>query len=573
MTFFSLAIAAQSGTAIATGLRSTAARSGEAVDTYYVSRMSDRFATFAARHQAAVDNFHAAEQDRLEVAIRDAPTADEKSLLEVSAAFNEESRLEAKNAFSEMRNFVNTLKQAMGAVGSVASCSDLTCGVRAFCDEQPGLGAFCRCNDGYEGNGFVCNPPTRFTPHALIEFNPRAPFPELADLHIGTFRGNRVAVVYRDISKRHGGYFMLGRAARDGVRWGEPALFSGDSTAFSPVVAELESGTGFAIAFRDQDRGGSGMLAGGRYDQSTGNVTMSVAKPFARHQAQGMAVVPLTGSLVAVLFSEHALSGTAAGGVNGRTPVGGAMYGSAVLATIDPEGLAQPELLGKQRFINGPVARISATRLSPSSFAVAYRLGDDGAATQKTEASVMLGRLRGQELVFGPESLSLEPEQTQIWGRGLTALTPDTFAYTYHSGNEKLTKQAVLRVDPVTQKLIVLRRPEVVANGFSPHVGAVSSALLQDASVSGAQGVASQASPLRMFTYFSREGSPKAEARLCGVLADSGQLRDCRDVTWSDREIASAAGAPLGDGRLVFAYTDAKGAPFYQLVGLMDAAA
>lgn len=310
------------------------------------------------------------------------------------------------------------------------------------------------------------------------------------------------------------------------------------------------------------------MLAGGRYDQSTGNVTMSVAKAFARHQAQGMAVVPLTDSLVAVLFSEHALSGTAAGGINGRTPVGGAMYGSAVLAKIDPDGFAQPELLGKQRFVNGPVARVSAARLSPSTFAIAYRLGDDGAATQKTEASVMLGRLRGQELVFGPDSVSLEPGQSQIWGRGLTALNSDTFAYTYHSGTEKLTKQALLRVDPATQKLVVLRRPEVVAKGFSPHVGAVSSALLQDAG-----DAVSPAAPLRMFTYFSREGSPKAEARLCGVSADSGELRDCHDVVWSDREIGSAAGAALGDGRVVFAYTDVKGAPFYQLVGLMDAAA
>lgn len=563
---FLLVLTSQGSVAAATGVRDTGARSGDGVDTYYVSRMSDRFATFAARHQAAVDNFHASEQDRLEVAIRDAPTAGMKTLLEGSAAFNEESRLEAQNAFNEMRNFVSTLKQAMGAVGSVASCSDLTCGSRAFCEVQPGLGAYCRCEDGYEGNGFVCNPPTRFTPHALIEFRPDAPFPEIADLHIGTFSGNRVAVVYRDASRQHGGYFMLGHAAPHGIDWGEPALFSGASTAFSPVVTEIGTDSSFAIAFRDQDRGGSGMLASGRHDPVTGNVTIGAAKAFARHQAQGMAVVPLTGSLVAVLFSEHALSGTAAGGVQGHAPVGGAMYGSAVLASVDPAGVAQPELLGKQRFVNGPVARITAERLSPTTFAIAYRLGDTGVSMEKAEASVMLGRLRDQELVFGPESLSLEPEQSQIWGRRLTSLGGGTFAYTYHSGTEQLTKQAVLRMDPATEKLHMLRRPEVVAKGFSPHVGAVSSALIQDDG-------SSSAAPLRMFTYFSRQGSPKAEARLCGVSAETGVLVDCHEVTWSDREIRSAAGAPLGDGRLVMAYTDSRGSPFYQLVGLKDASA
>lgn len=525
-------------------------------NVYYVLDTADRLASFAAKQKAAVDRTQLSQLSHLEGAIEHAVDAKDKSLLESVAVTNEESRLEAQSALDEMLTFVTTLKHSMGAEGSAASCKYLACGEHAFC--QPFASASrCQCEEGYEGNGHVCNPPSRFIEHPLFPISAGLPRLQVADIHVTTVRGNGIAVAFRDVSRSHQGYVMLGKAMPSSIEWSLPMLFSDSLQAFDPVVVELEDGRGLAIAFRDRSRGGTGVLLGAAFGQS-GQVTFTQPRAFARRQAQGMALLPLPGSRVALFYAEHTIRGV------GKELD---MYGSVLVATVRLDG-QPPIVAGKHRFVSGPVARLSATVLAPSSFAVAYRRGEVGAGGPRGEASCSFVQMRG-ELVFSSAPLSIEPERAQIWARSVAAITNGTLAYTYHSGGEQLTKQAVLQVDPLTRQLKVLQEPTVIGRGFTPYTGTVSSSTLQAAQQTPQQLALLEEEGPRVFTYFADGSTTQAQARLCKA-GRLGELLACRDLAWSRHEIVSASGAPVGDGRLAFVFSDAKGAPHYQLVGLME---
>mmetsp|Transcript_36111 Transcript_36111/g.90870 ORF Transcript_36111/g.90870 Transcript_36111/m.90870 type:complete len:582 (-) Transcript_36111:76-1821(-) len=530
-------------------------------DVYYLTGMADRFEGFAARSKPTVDSNHLTEQSRLQTAIMNAASAKDKMLLQSTAMMDEASRLEANAAYDEMLGFALQLKEASGAQGGAALCGSFMCGEHAVCEELASGNGHCRCQEGYQGDGFVCNPPTRFTEQPLLgTAMAKVPGSQVADLHITTLRGDQVALVYRDITKSHAGYLMLGQAGPLAMTWGSPVQFSDRAQAFSPVVVELQDGSGLAIAFRDQNRDGTGILVGASLMAESSNetsrgVTLSPQRAFARHQAQGMALLPLEGSRVVLLFAEH--SGL------GQQEVGNLAYGSAVVAKINSDSGLAPDIFGKHRFVTGPVARLSATSLSPSSFVVAYRRGESDPAAPRTEASCTFVQVKGAELVFKTAPVSLEPDRSQIWARSVAPVAEDTFVYTYHSGNEKATKQAVLRVDPATQQVVLLRQPEVISKGFTPYVGSLSSASVHVAPQEPASG-----GPLVM-TYFSDGDSTKAAARYCRFNS-GGSPVGCRAVEWSSHELVSVSGTPMQDGRVVFAFTNAKGQPYYQMVGLEE---
>jgi len=535
--------------------------------------MGDRFLGFMTKHQEAVNKFGTAEQDRLKSAIMNAKHPHDKQLLETTARVNEENRLEAQNAFSEMANFVTTLKQAMGAVGSASRCQDLTCGAHAYCVTERTLGARCLCKDGYQGNGFVCKTTTQFAMHSLMQFQPGQVRPQVADIHVSTLQGDTLVAVYRDISNSHKGYALLGHATADNMRWHSPVLFSNQSQAFDPVVVQLEEDGGpkggIAIAFRDANRGGDGILLGGRIDRMTGQMTLGVPKAFARHQAQAMAMLPLSDSRVAVIFAEHVL-GKQTGQLRG-----GAMYGASLLAQVHSNGQA-PEVINKDRFASGPIARLSATALSPSLFAIAYRQGEVEPRTKQAEAACIAGQVHRNHILFNSPAVLLEPEQTNIWSRSLARIGENLLAYTYHSGNERETKQAIIRADPRTHRLEVVHGPEVLARGFSPLVGSVALVPTKEELEKKKTGPFSlsltqrrQQSTVRLLTYVAHAGAKPAEARLCGI-SSGGVPSGCQALPWAGRDMAAASGTPLSDGRFLFLFTDSRGNPYYQFVGLMD---
>lgn len=561
---------AAAGEAVSPSMRGASQQNGTAgvstgheagADVYYATRMAEKFQKFAHKRKLATDAYHGEEQDRLEDAIGKARELKDKDLLTAAAIADEGTRIEEQNALNLMTNFMATLKQAMGARGSALSCDDLFCGNHAYCTVSALEGAQCNCEEGYEGTGFVCNPPRSLNMHALIRVQPNAPQPQVADLHVATFDGNRLGVAYRDVTRSHQGYLLIGRAGASEVDWDAPVLFSNQSMAFSPVLTALRDGSGFAVAFRDANLGGNGILLGGTYGPGNRTLALGPGKAFARHQAQAMAILPLSGSRVAVVFSEHVL-----GGSSGQL-TGGAMYGAAMLAHVLPGTGEPPSFLAKHRFASGPVARISATLLSPTSLVVAFRLGDTGQPNQMAEASAIYGQVHGNKLVFDPHPMSLEPHVPQIWARSVAPIDHHTFSYTYHSGMEEVTKQAILRIDNVTHRMFPVQAPTVIGRGFTPYVFTASD-LFFDAS-SGEASLRQETGP-RLFTFYNRAGSSYPQGHMCKVTAE-GLPASCRDVDWATPELISAGSAAVGDGRLMLVSTDAKGVPFYKLVGLMDA--
>merc|ERR1719230_2211397 len=119
----------------------------------------------------------------------------------------------------------------MGAVGSAATCKDLSCGPHAHC-AMGNLGAQCVCNVGFQGNGFICRTPLHLTMYPLTQSRTGQVRSQIADLRVSTLEGNIVVTTYRDMSDGHRGYLMVGRAAPDGMQWHAPVLFSNQSQAF-----------------------------------------------------------------------------------------------------------------------------------------------------------------------------------------------------------------------------------------------------------------------------------------------------------------------------------------------------
>lgn len=518
--------------------------------------MTDQFLAFMLKKQAVLESFGAGERERLMNAILSAPRESDKSLLEATAKANEETRLETQNALSETLNFVSTFKQIIGSTAGPSSCEDLTCGEHAHC-AMDSVGARCSCNMGFQGNGFVCRTPLNLSMTPILIQSQSGPVrSHLADLRVATLQGNVVVAVYRDVVDANKGYVMLGRAASHGMQWHPPVLFSSQSQAFSPVVVQLaedEHGRnqgGIAIAFRDANRGGNGILVTGKVNSSSGDVTLGVPKAFARHQAQAMSMVPLPDSRVAVIFAEHLFQGQA-GQVEG-----GAMYGAALLAQVSSNGSA-PEIISKDRFAVGPVARFSVAALSPTSFGVAYRQGGAEPGSDMAEAACIVGELHSSHIRFNSAAVLLEPTQAHILARSLTLVGKNTIAYTYHSANEKVTKQAILRADPKNHRLEVVHGPVVLSEGLSPVIGSIA-AVTQEPEGQGQDSL--------LLTVLGHDGPKPAEVRFCRI--SKGTPSACLDLASGARNLASVAATEVSDGRFVILMTDTAGSPHYQIVGL-----
>eukprot|EP00929_Paragymnodinium_shiwhaense_P102914 TRINITY_DN6614_c0_g1_i1.p1 TRINITY_DN6614_c0_g1~~TRINITY_DN6614_c0_g1_i1.p1 ORF type:complete len:632 (+),score=143.30 TRINITY_DN6614_c0_g1_i1:59-1954(+) len=563
-----------------------ASQGGSFSQVYSATDKAAKLAEYGRQRKQALNAEHAAERQRILEALEKATTAEDKALLEFAAQANEEARLQAVAALNHLVHFASSVKQAMGSQSGAASCKELSCGSNAVCVMPPSQGARCVCKDGFAGDGFACNPVRQPVPHPLFAVRPHEPAPQVADVHVAAFGGDGVGIVYRDVERSHRGYLLLGQARDDGIHWMPSVCFSDSSQAFAPQLVELLDEPGFAIAFRTRNRGGVGQLLGGTVDKkAAGRVHFGQPAAFARNQAQTMSLMAFPQGRVGVLYSEHLLEG-----LSGKIS-GGSSYGAALLATVRPSTGHAPEIVNKVRFMSGHVARISAVQLSPTSFVVAYRHAedhhsasfvdlqgvqgseaagkDDAAAGRttgaKTEASCLVGELRGDHFAFTAHALSLEPDMTQIWARSVALVQENVIAYTYHSGNEEATKEAIIRLDPATHRLNVLQK-QVLAKGFTPTLGSISSAAVQAGSSTPV--VAQEHGP-RLLTYYGGEPAGGLQMRLCKVSAE-GLPSSCARLPLLKSEVLSASVARMSDDRAFLLYTDARGTPFYKLVGLQE---
>lgn len=520
-----------------------------------VSDVAGRFSSLLQQlhdRDAEQSLLDAADAERTRSTIQHAISLQDKALLEKAYELKEESRMEDENAQGLAASFAATLQQFSGQTEGASSCKGLPCGGNGFCDESSQEGARCRCKAGYQGTGLVCNPAVSFAEHPLISETPGSKAPQVADLHVASLRNNAVAVAFRDVSRQNRGFLVIGVAQDSGMRWSAPALLS-SSAVFGPVLTELDDSS-LAIAYRTADKGGDGVLLAARRDAEN-RIQLGSPRVFTHYQAQSMSLIALPQSRVVVLFSEHQPSKASPGKWE--------HFGTSLLAEVLPGerqgGQMVPRVLGKYRFAQGAVSRISTAPLSSKLFAIAYRRGrtpDVEGASSSREASVSLAELWGSELVFTTKPLSLEPQKEQIWARSVAGLGDGAFAYTYHSGAEQLTKQVVLRLNAEHRLEILQER--VLASGFSPFVSTVSTVQRNEKA---------QQPGHRLFTFFGGGQGAQGQGQICGV-SDQSLPDRCQDVGQTGREVLTVAATLLTDNRVFLLTSSANGVPYYTLVGL-----
>eukprot|EP00913_Durusdinium_trenchii_P004709 g4374.t1 len=145
---------------------------------------------------------------------------------------------------------------------------------------------------------------------------------------------------------------------------------------------------------------------------------------FCSNQAHKMSVQSFAPNRIMVLYSDKATGSETA-----------ESFGNSVLADIGSIG--EISLLGNFRFTDSAVARLEAAKVSKNGFVLAARaspaVDDMNPTPVKQEAMAMYGELVGDDLVFDPNPVNLEPGQ--VWARGLSLIAPNTLAYAYQDAS------------------------------------------------------------------------------------------------------------------------------------------
>lgn len=219
-------------------------------DVYYSAEMLDKLKVVTEQRRLAGEKRFDMERDRLAAAMmRPGLEPTDLQLLNDSMAKVEEFRHEEEAAVDQMYKFYYTTKAALGARGADSpNCSYLVCGENAACQALPNGGTRCVCNNCFKGDGFVCKPGLCGAGSAdafmgaqpLINFRQDQMKPKIQEIHSTAFGDNMVAVVFRDSSNGDRGFVKIGHVAAGGVKWSALQGFSGDLSAFGPVVQGLE---------------------------------------------------------------------------------------------------------------------------------------------------------------------------------------------------------------------------------------------------------------------------------------------------------------------------------------------
>jgi len=440
----------------------------------------------------------------------------------------------------------------MGAAqkgGSGKGCETVTCGLHASCTRTT-LGAQCVCDEGFVGDGLHCAAPAAFLPQHLLVDGALGRSRKVADLTVTNFMGEKLAIAWRDVTHKEQGVMMLGKATSGGVEWAPPERFTKTGKGYDPQIVGLPSNR-IALVYRDENREGTGWMRAGEIGVSgvrgaDQHITWGDPITICRNQAHKIALVSLPGNKVAAMYSDH----IAASETKPKES-----FGNSALASIGPKGAV--EVLGNFRFVDKAVARVEATQLTPSSFVLAYRAGKevdemDTSVITRQEADAVYGEVDDDDLVFDPHPLHLEPDAQQVWSRGISLIGLNTFSYAYQLGEEEKTKLAVVKVNPATHRMTVTDGPYVIHDGFTPYVSMVSLPY----------------APTDPHTVVYYQPNKLGTLNICRVQPATGKLSRCQDFTWMNQQLSSVAGISLGGGRMLFAFTDMEGVPYYQMFGL-----
>lgn len=519
----------------------------------YLSKTLKKFEDFAEKAQSQIESRHQAEDARLQAAISASTDPDVRSALQASVTGNELSLKQTKSIYGSMVTFSDQMLQLLkGSNKKGYNCNQLECGVYATCTESI-KGAQCICNEGYIGNGQDCRAPAEFMPHFLV---PDGAGIRASDMSVAVFDGNKVAVVFRDETKANAGALVLGKVSESGLVDLSPLeLFTApNARAFSPVVAGTD-GKRLAIAWRDETRVGTcklraAILGASGIRGAEMALTWGSTIDFCSNQAHKMSMLSFDDNRVMVLYSDKAEEWP-------QGPV--KSFGNSLLATIKEDGAIK--IKGNFRFTDSAVTRLEASRVSPNAFVLAARasiLVDDMDPKLRTmqEAMAMYGELMGDELVFNPNPVNLEPHQGQIWARGISHIAPNSFAYAYQDAENMAMKISVVDIHPETHRMKVVQTPASLIQGFSPYVSMLN--------------VPYSLSDPHTLTYYQAADNTSM-VNLCSWDVEFKRLGRCQDFQWLSEKISSVSGVPLDGGMSFMAFSSQSGTPYYSIFGLSRA--
>jgi len=522
-------------------LSAKAGKTRVGADVYYVAEALDKLKLATAKQEVAATERYKLEEERLEAAVEQATLPADRALLQATVEKTEENKMEEMNSFKGMYNMYYTMKAAFGAAATAPSCEYLTCGEHGRCVSD-GVAAKCECKPCFAGNGFMCKPST-CSPTARATAQPMGLYlkkiPAMEDVVVAVFQSTRLVAAFRDHKQGNRGFLLMGTAGEADIKWSQLQPFSGKLKAFGPQILVMPNGR-IVVQFRDKVKDGTGYLLGGRVDEKNANKAIMLAPVgFVKGQSESTSLVPLATSRVVCLYSHPK--------VGAESAFGGAMF----LQVVKGGSIS---VIGKYRFADHLVTQVAAVALRPNSFVVAYRdppLPDESSTAYSRELSAVWMSMQDQELVVDPHPIVIEPETKDMGLRDVSLISENLFAYSYQSNSQRKTKMAIVRVDPDTHRMKVTDTPREVSTGDTTFVKSISTPF--------------QSLAPHSFTYLQR---PRANsvAETCRI-SPTGKISDCQELPWSNSKVNSASGARLGDGRLVFIFSDDKKDPYYQMLG------
>lgn len=517
----------------------------------YLLRTLRRFQTFSGQGRTGLESRHAAEEQRLRDAITQTSDEGVREALTQSLASNQRSLTETARIYSSMSNFSESLMDLLSAATSKGyGCERMACGHHASCTDTT-RGPECVCNEGFVGLGGDCRAPPEFLPRRLLSEG-SGPATQVADVHVAVFEQNKIAVVFRDLTNANTGHLLVGSVRETGtVDLSPPELFtSPGGKAFAPVVVGT-SDRRLAVAWRDEQRQGTCWLRGATMGASGvrgADMALSWGEPvnFCSGQAHKMSLLAFPDNRIVVLFSDR---------TRGTERAASASFGNSLLAQVGAGGGIATS--GLFRFSDHPVCRLEVTKITPTSFILAARAGKavddlDPSISTRQEAMAMYGEVVDNNLVFDPNPVNIEPQQAQIWSRGVSLIAPNTFAYAYQDGTDMKMKMAVVEVDAVSHRMKMVAAPVVVRDGFSPYVSMLS--------------VPYTAADPHTLVYYDSGNS--SMVNLCSWSTEHKRLGRCEDFPWLTERLTAVSGVHLGGGKSLMVFTPESGVPYYGVFGL-----
>eukprot|EP00928_Gymnodinium_smaydae_P078851 TRINITY_DN62914_c0_g1_i1.p1 TRINITY_DN62914_c0_g1~~TRINITY_DN62914_c0_g1_i1.p1 ORF type:complete len:576 (+),score=130.13 TRINITY_DN62914_c0_g1_i1:119-1846(+) len=512
----------------------------------------NRFRSQSLGSRSDIEARHAAEDERLEKALERTKDAKVRQALAQSLASHRQSLAETRRTYDNMVHFSDSMVAILNATGKRGSaCEVHTCGEHASCTDTTD-GAQCVCNEGYVGSGFDCRPPPEFAPHRLLFEGAAGVATQATDMSICVFELNKIAVVFTDLSKGRIGRIIVGSVREAGMAdLAPPEQFTlPHAKAWNPVV-QGSSDRRLLIAWRDEDRGGTGWVRGvtvGTTGVRGADLALTWGAPlsFASNQAHRMALVPLPGNRFGLMYGDRTLATEGAPAQS---------YGAALFIQVDGAGGAAS--VGTFRFSDFAVTRLDVTKVGESSFIVAARgakaVDDmDPNITTHQEAIAIFGEAMQDDLVFDPTPVNFEPATEGVWARGVSLIAPNTFAYAYQSGVGQHIKLAVARIDPSTKRMQVVQQPLIVRNGFSRYVSMLN--------------VPYTTSDPHTLTYY--ETDTGSMVNICSWRTELKSAGRCEEFQWFREKLDSVSGVHLGGGKAFMVFSTRDGTPYYSVFGL-----